>query len=137
MRIKISIIVLCFAVLAVAGCHKNAKPVMAAEWADITVSAVGMGAPPKDAVNPAQAKLMACRAAKADALRRLLEQVYGVQVDSQTTVRDFVTENDEIRTKTEGFIRNARIVKERSLDDGSCEVTLELHLAGLAEIIYH
>jgi hypothetical protein len=78
---------------------------------------------------------MAKQAAKLDALRNITEQVNGVHVDSQTTVRDFITENDEVRTDVEGFISGAEIVSEEELDDGSWEVKMRLNLQPMAEII--
>ena len=52
----------------------------------------------------AQGKLRAARAAELDAKRRLVEQVYGLSLSSTTTVRDFVTENDEIETQVNALL---------------------------------
>ena len=56
----------------------------------------------EDAATDAQNKLLAKRAAEADCYRKLAEIVYGLQLSSSTYVRDFVTENDEIRTSGRG-----------------------------------
>lgn len=74
----------------------------------------------------AQAKLLALRAAKVDALRNLLEIIRGVRIDARTTVRDFLTQHDEIRTQVEGKIRGARVTQERVLPTGIAEVDMEL-----------
>ncbi|MCH7925737.1 MAG: lipoprotein required for motility, partial [Planctomycetes bacterium] len=44
-----------------------------------------------DPVTDAQNKLLAKRAAEADCYRKLAETVYGVKLNSNTYVRDFVT----------------------------------------------
>lgn len=71
---------------------------------------------------PPQQRLMARRAALVDGYRRLAEQVYGLRLDSTTTVRDFVTENDVIRTQVEALVRGAREIETRFTDDGIVEV---------------
>jgi hypothetical protein len=68
------------------------------------------------------------RASKVDAYRNLLEQAYGLQVTGATTVRDFVTQSDSVRTQVDAFIRGARVVDTRLLDDGSVETDMEITL---------
>lgn len=98
------------------------------EWAPITIRATGGGAPPQRAANPAQARLMAERAAKMDGYRNLLEQAYGVNISARTTVRNFTTQNDVIRSRVEAYIRGAKVVDTRLLDDGGVEVEMEVVL---------
>jgi hypothetical protein len=95
---------------------------------DVTIRAKGAGAPPTKAANAAQARLMAERAAKVDGYRNLLEQAYGLQVAGSTTVRDFVTQSDVIRTQLDAFIRGAKVSDTRYLDDGSVETEMEITL---------
>ncbi len=95
---------------------------------EVTIRARGAGAPPSRAANAAQAKLMTERAAKVDGYRNLLEQAYGLQVTGATTVRDFVTQSDTVRTQVDAFIRGAKVVDTRFLDDGSAEVEMEITL---------
>jgi len=95
---------------------------------EVTLRARGAGAPPTRAANAAQAKLMTERAAKVDAYRNLLEQAYGLQVTGSTNVRDFVTQSDTVRTQVDAFIRGAKVVDTRYLDDGSAEVEMEVSL---------
>ncbi len=68
------------------------------------------------------------RAAKVDGYRNLLEQAYGLQVTGATTVRDFVTQSDTIRTQLDAFIRGAKVTDTRYLDDGSVETEMEITL---------
>lgn len=74
------------------------------------------------AQNDAQKRLMARRAAKVDALRNLTETIYGLQIDSQTTVRDFVTQSDLIRSRVSAVIQGAQEIDYRELPDGTAEV---------------
>ncbi len=105
------------------------------EWTRVTIKATGSGVPPAGKEGTAQGKLLAARAAKADALRNLAESVRGVQVSSETYVRDFVTRSDRIRTRFQAFIRGAIETDRRYLDDGTCEVDIEIDLMGLNDIL--
>lgn len=87
------------------------------------------------AQSDAQSKLMAKRAAKVDALRNLMETVYGIQIDSHTTVSDFVTQSDTIKAKVSAVIQGAREVDYRVLQDGTAEVTVEITLGTVEDIL--
>lgn len=95
---------------------------------EVTLRAKGAGAPPTKASSAAQARLMAERAAKVDGYRNLLEQTYGLQVVGTTSVRDFITQSDSVRTQVDAFIRGAKVVDTHMLDDGSVEVDMEVTL---------
>ncbi len=79
----------------------------------------------------AQNKLLARRAAEADCYRKLAETVYGVTLTSETYVRDFVTESDEIRTAVDTFIKGVRLGQPRYYDDGICEIDAEISVEKL------
>lgn len=100
-------------------------------WLDRVVKVTGTGAPSMDDPNPARAKLMARRAAVMDAYRQLLENLMGIQIDSSTSVKDFVTEYDEINGKVQGHIRGMQAVATRYNPDGTVEVDMELRVADL------
>lgn len=110
------------------------NPYVVSTWTAATVSAVGSGIPP-EGVTGTEGKLMAVRAAELDARRNLLEKVYGVQIDAQTTVKDYVVQNDQVRAQVERFMSGAQISEPRYLADGSVEVTASLPLEGLDRII--
>ncbi|MDA8098872.1 MAG: hypothetical protein M0042_04540 [Nitrospiraceae bacterium] len=99
-------------------------------WTVGEVYATGIGAPPPNAVNAAQARAMAERAAMVVALRNLLEIVKGVRVDSETVVENFVTKSDVIRTRVAGIVRGAMPVKKNYFSDGSVEITVGMKLSG-------
>ncbi|MBP3231493.1 MAG: LPP20 family lipoprotein [Anaerovibrio sp.] len=69
------------------------------------------------------------RAAKADAMRNALEEVQGVRIDSETTVQDSITASDVIRTRVNGMIKGAKIVKKYQDRDGY-HVIMEIPVRG-------
>lgn len=85
--------------------------------------------------SPIQAKLMAKRAARADALRKLTEIIYGTRVDSETVVKDMVIESDSIRLKINGLVRGAVQVDYHFYEDLSAEVTMEIEMASISDIL--
>lgn len=101
-------------------------------WSTAIIMAKGSGAPPKEAKNIAQARLMTERAALADARRNLLEVLKGVRVDSTTFVENSMVKSDEIRLKAEGFIQGSAEVRKlrRYLSDGAVEVAVAISLKG-------
>jgi hypothetical protein len=102
------------------------------DWSEQVIRATGSGAPNPDAPNIAAARLGAERAAKADALRNILEIIKGVRIDSETLVVNAMTQNDVIRTRVQGIVRGARVVNTRYLSDGAVEVSLEIRMANPA-----
>ncbi len=81
-----------------------------------------------DRVHP-RGKLMALRAAQVDAYRNLAETIKGIQISSRTTVRDFVTESDEILTAFNEFISGIETVgTPRYRTDGVVEVTAQVRI---------
>ena len=100
------------------------------DWTTGAITAVGIGAPPAQSANAAQARAMAERAAQVVAYRNLLEAVKGVRVDSTTTVENFIVTSDVIRTEVNGIIQGATIMDKKYMSDGSVEVTIGMRLAG-------
>jgi hypothetical protein len=100
------------------------------DWTTGVVTAVGIGAPPANAANPAQARAMAERAAQVVAYRNLLEAIKGVRVDSTTLVENFMVTSDVIRTQVSGFVQGATVMDKKYMSDGSVEVTVGMKLSG-------
>ena len=99
-------------------------------WTTGVIQAVGIGAPPEKDYGKPQARPLALRAAKLDALRNILEVVNGVRIDSETVVRDAAVESDVIMAKVQGMVRGARQVKQEYLSDGTVEVTMQVDTRG-------
>jgi hypothetical protein len=100
------------------------------DWTTGVVTATGLGAPPENAVNRAQARAMAERAAFIVATRNLLEVVKGIRVDSATLVENFIVSSDVIKTEVSGFVQGAQILKKQMNPDGSVEVLVGVKLQG-------
>ena len=99
------------------------------------INAVGIGFVPTNAVNAGQARRMALRIAKQDALRQLIEIVNGVTLTSETTMSGAMVD-DVINTKVRGFIRGARQVGQpKYLSDTSVEVEFTVPMRGISDII--
>jgi hypothetical protein len=99
-------------------------------WSEGTITALGIGAPPPNAINMAQARAMARRAAIVLARRNLLELVQGVQIDSMTFVKEAIVQSDIVRTSIQGVVRNAQIVDTAYMSDGSVEVKVAMNMSG-------
>ncbi len=102
----------------------------AVNWSAGYIEAVGIGAPSQQQAGSPQARPMALRAARVDAMRNLLEITKGVQIDSATTVKDYTVESDVINTRVEGLIRGAQVLKQEYMSDGTVEVTMRMPLFG-------
>lgn len=79
-------------------------------WTEDYIEATGQGLPPTGKENTAQGKLLARRAATVDLQRKLLEFLQGVQVDSRTTMNDYMV-SDRVRTEVQGMIKNVEILE--------------------------
>ena len=108
-------------------------------WVTQTMRAVGRAAVNTENPNKAQAKLMAFRAAEMDARRKLAEEIDGLMITSRTSVRNFVAENDEIRTAMLTFQQGGSVVKgsQKLLKDGTAEATVEIDLKPLWNVILY
>ncbi len=93
------------------------------------VEADGFGLPPAYSTSPAQSRLMARRAAIADAQRNLAEQIAGVQVDSETTVQNLQIASDVVKTRVSALLKGAKVISE-SYEDGAYHVVMGLPLYG-------
>ncbi|WP_274962002.1 helix-turn-helix domain-containing protein, partial [Thioclava electrotropha] len=96
--------------------------------ADGIATATGLGtADPGMARNRIHGKMLARRAAVADAQRALLEVVQGVRITSGTTVKDAQLESDVIANRVKGLLRNYFTLSENLTEEEGtwlAEVTL-------------
>ena len=104
-------------------------------YSEQTISAIGIGFVPQNAINAGQARRLALRIAKQDALRQLIEIVNGVTLTSETTMSGAMVD-DVINTKVRGFIRGARQNGDpKYLSDTSVEVEYSVPMSGISDII--
>ena len=100
------------------------------------ITAVGIGIFPENVSSNVQGKANAIRAAKVDAMRNLAEMVYGVRINSETTVRMGVVESDVINSGVNVILKGASQVGEvRFLDDSSVEVTMGISMSAILNIV--
>ena len=102
------------------------------DWSDNSITVIGMGAPPANARNAAQARMMARRAAVVDGYRQLAEVVKGVNVDSESTVENFMVTSDITRTKVNALVQGAQVIREQATSDGGYEVTMKISMFGVS-----
>lgn len=97
------------------------------DWGTKTITAVGIGAPNPN-MPAVTARPMAMRAARSDALRNALEIVKGIQLNSTTTVENFMISSDVIKTKVSGFIQTFKESEPKYLSDKTIEITVTIPL---------
>lgn len=90
----------------------------------------GIGVPSSKHTNPTLARTMAARAAQADAMRNLVQEIEGAQVNSQTTVKDYMTESDSVSINVNSYLRGARVINKTEMPDGAVEVEMEVEVPG-------
>lgn len=95
-------------------------------WFGERISATGQGTDP--AMGTDQGRMKAARAARMDAMRKLGEQIYGLRINSSTTVQDFVTTNDRIDAQLNAVISGAADEGVRFSGD-TAEVTVSVPAA--------
>jgi hypothetical protein len=68
-------------------------------------------------------------------MRELTEQVYGLRINSRTTVIDAVLQNDTTRASVDGTVRGARTLRINPVGSDTYEVVLELDRDMVARIL--
>lgn len=98
-------------------------------WTAGEVGATGSGIL-KGKTWTAQNKIDAYRAAQLDAMRKLVEVMGKVRVDSETTIAQYQEGSDLIRKKVEGVARNFTEKDVRFSTDGICNVDVVVPING-------
>lgn len=112
-----------------------AKAVMVTEAAP-TIKGLGysqVSTQPGKSLN--EKRLMAIRAARLEAMRDLTEQVHGIRLTSETSIRDMVLRSDTLNGVVSGEIRGARTVRITPKDNDTFEVVLELDQSTIGYIV--
>lgn len=93
----------------------------------IRITAVGYGAEVAfEGMTPGQRRLMAIRASKLDAYRSLAEQLYGISIDSNTSVASLAAQNDSFRARVNSTVRGARVISITPMADNNYETVMEV-----------
>jgi len=73
-----------------------------------------------------QRMLMALKASKIAAYAELAEQIYGQQINANTTVANLLIENEKLAASVQGVIRGAKVIKSYPVGDSySTELSLD------------
>ena len=96
-------------------------------WSEGTATSTGLGFA-KKGYNKTIIIQKAKRAAKLDAMRNLLEIIGSIRIDSSSTISDKILEDDSVKTKINGYIRNIINIKYTELEDNTvqAEITIKL-----------
>lgn len=97
------------------------------DWSEGIVRVIGTGTSPERG-SLTQKRLMAERSATADAYLQLANAIYGINVNSESIVRDYVSESETIKTYINALIKGAQKTDQRFLDDGSIEIEMAVKL---------
>lgn len=101
----------------------------------VSVLAVAADEGQPAAMDPAVAKALAQRAARADAYQGLLEAVAGLPLGAGATVASYAAESDKTRAALERLVASVKPEEPTWAADGSCRVTLTLPIARVAETL--
>lgn len=80
-------------------------------------------------------RVRAKRAAEMDVYRRLAERLCGIQLSSDTTVKDFVMESDELKASFSNTVKSAEITSITYDDENCAAVTATLKVGPLVRVI--
>lgn len=95
----------------------------------LKITGIGYGAESTFApYTPGQRRLMAIRSSKLDAYRALAEQLYGIKIDSNTSVSTLTAKNDSFRARVNAVVRGARVVSVTPMADHNYETVLEVYV---------
>ena len=100
------------------------------DWEKGVVRATGLAAGNSKTKNKGLQRAQAKRAARMDAQRNLAEAVEGVQVSSESSMKDLMLEYDIVKTRVDATIKGMSEIDSRYYDDGTCEILLEMPLFG-------
>lgn len=86
-------------------------PTVQVDWDRGIVKVTGEAVAPEGKANTGQGKLLAKRGAMTDLQRNFLEFLEGVRIDSQTTMKDLMVEDDQVSSTARGLVKQIRVVK--------------------------
>jgi hypothetical protein len=104
-------------------------------WSHLSLEAKGMVGPQADVANPLQRKVMTQLQARSNAKRSLAQKVEELKVTENATLAKYLQTHPDLRPKVEELIRNAELVEEDELPDGTWSARVELKLGPLAGLV--
>ena len=64
-----------------------------------------------------------------------MEKVQGVRIEGQTTVKDFMVQNDQVRASVQNMMMGSDLSEPKYMSDGSVEVIASISLDKIYGII--
>ena len=105
------------------------------DWQTGHAEAYGIGISPPQAATPAQARILAERAAKVEAYAQLLNLINSIKINNTDTIKTVTDANNSARIKLEGIIKGAQVVDRQSLCEGFfCLVIVRAPLYGVSGV---
>ena len=104
------------------------------DWDKGVVRATGMGSY-KSGAKKNLRRPQAKRAATMDAQRNLAEIVQGVQVTSESSMKDLELDYDIVKTRVDATIKGMTELSSKYYEDGTCEVVLEMPIFGASKSV--
>jgi len=98
------------------------------DWQSRTIKARGQGAPDLNAPSISAARLGAEKAAKADALRNLLETLQGVKLKSGESVGTLLQGDARLRGQVDGTLRGFQVIAPHYYADGAVSLEAQVPL---------
>jgi hypothetical protein len=83
------------------------------DWVNGYITAFGQGTA-RQGISKSLALINSAKAAKGDAMRNLLAVVKGVYIDSHTTVKDYMVQEDVVNANVQGLLMGAQTLKKET-----------------------
>lgn len=80
-------------------------------------------------------RVLSKRAAEMDVYRRLAERTVGIHITSDSTVKDFATQDDKIRSEFSSCLKGAIFTSINYGDDGITTVSAKMNIGPLVRVI--
>lgn len=105
-------------------------------WSKGIIAAKGKAVPPEIHQGNQQGRSMAVRQAIGNATDNLFNAIQKIQIDANTRVGDVVADGDEIFIKLKSMVKDANVVGQKYMTDGTVEVMIQMSLnGGFAQLI--
>ncbi|WP_407398493.1 hypothetical protein [Anaerovibrio sp.] len=121
------LVLMCSSALAATSVNVNQESHAGIDWdrgSDSDITAIGISLP--DSRGMALAREAAIMAAQ----RNLVSYAQGLQINSETTMRDLIIESDVVNRKITGVLRGAKIIEENATPEGGYYVKMRVPLYG-------
>ncbi|MFY9270963.1 MAG: hypothetical protein WAO55_14565 [Candidatus Manganitrophaceae bacterium] len=122
---KRGVIWILFFAFSIVSCESTPSSIPHADWADVTLQAVGVGEIPMG--GSTADRIQAIQHAKVDAYSKLESQVMMLETDSKKKVSELAAKDRELEKKIASFVKGAKIVQTDVKENG-VEVIVRLFL---------